>query len=81
MILRMTDEYAGWRTSSTCDGGACAEVGQGPGTVAVRDTQDRSGPVLWFGTGAWEAFTGRMKRGGGLPWAAMTENADPLFRK
>ena len=57
----MTDEYAGWRTSSTCDGGACAEVGQGPGTVAVRDTQDRSGPVLKFRSQEWVAFTARLK--------------------
>ena len=66
MILRMTDEYAGWRTSSTCDGGACAEVGQGPGTVAVRDTEDRSGPVLRFRTADWAGFTSAVKAGEGI---------------
>jgi hypothetical protein len=29
--------------------------------VLVRDTQDRSGPVLQFGPGAWRRFTGRVK--------------------
>ena len=53
---------ARWRTSSRCDAGACVEAGQGQGTVAVRDTLDRSGPVLTFGIRAWTAFTGRVKR-------------------
>jgi len=58
----VTSEYAGWRTSSRSMGnGECAEVGQGPGVVAVRDTRDRSGPVLTFGSVAWRAFTAALK--------------------
>ena len=47
----------GWRKSShsfSC--GNCAEVGQDGTVVAVRDTQDRAGPVLMFGPVAWVAF-------------------------
>jgi len=53
---------ARWRTSSRCDAGACVEAGQGQGTVAVRDTLDRSGPVLTFTARAWAAFTEQVKR-------------------
>jgi Domain of unknown function (DUF397) len=52
----------GWRTASrTCDGGACVEAGNGTAVVVVRDTEDRSGPVLAFGTAAWAAFTANLK--------------------
>ena len=36
-----------WRTSSySNNGGACIEVADLPGIVAIRDSKDRSGPVL-----------------------------------
>lgn len=50
---------ARWRTStrSSGNGGACVEVADNlPGVVAVRDSKDRSGPVLLFGRSAWRAF-------------------------
>lgn len=40
-----------WRTSSYSggNGGACVEVARNlPGIVAVRDSKDRTGPVLAF---------------------------------
>lgn len=50
---------AWWRTStrSSGNGGNCVEVADNlPGVVAVRDSKDRSGPVLLFSRSAWRAF-------------------------
>jgi hypothetical protein len=63
-------EVAGnWRKSSaSMSDGHCAEVAALPaGTVAVRDTTDREGPVLRFGAEAWRAFAARVKLAGELP--------------
>lgn len=51
-----------WRKSSysSGNGGECVEVAS-TGVVLVRDTTDRSGPVVAFTTAAWEAFTAKMK--------------------
>lgn len=58
----MTTENIGWRKSSYSgsQGGNCVEVGA-QGTVLVRDTQDRSGPVLRFAPDAWRRFAGELK--------------------
>ena len=47
-----------WRKSSYSgsNGGECVEVAS-TGSVLVRDTADRSGPVLTFTADAWRAFT------------------------
>ena len=47
-----------WRKSSYSgsNGGECVEVATA-GAVLVRDTADRSGPVLTFTAEAWRAFT------------------------
>jgi Domain of unknown function (DUF397) len=47
-----------WRKSSCSgsNGGECVEVAAA-GAVLVRDTADRSGPVLTFSAEAWRAFT------------------------
>jgi hypothetical protein len=51
-----------WRVSTYTGGqGNCVEVGRSATTVAVRDTKDREGPVLYFGPAAWRAFTQRLK--------------------
>lgn len=49
---------AGWRTSSySGSDGQCVEVAfVGAGRVAVRDSKDRSGPVLVFTGAEWTAF-------------------------
>ncbi|MFI6780378.1 DUF397 domain-containing protein [Micromonospora sp. NPDC050276] len=48
---------ADWRTSTRSSGnGNCVEVATVDGQVAVRDSKDRSGPVLAFGAPAWRAF-------------------------
>jgi uncharacterized protein DUF397 len=54
-------EAGTWRKSSFCASGECAEVGTCGHGVAVRDTQDRSGPVLTFAAGTWARFLGGVK--------------------
>ena len=52
-----------WRKStySGANGGNCVEVGDLPGTVAVRDSKDPDGPALLFTAAQWAAFTARVK--------------------
>jgi hypothetical protein len=55
----MTLNEPHWRTStrSTDSGGNCVEVADNlPGVVLVRDSKDRSGPVLTFAPAAWRGF-------------------------
>ncbi|MGK5445205.1 DUF397 domain-containing protein [Micromonospora sp. URMC 105] len=48
---------ADWRTSTRSSGnGNCVEVAPVDGRVAVRDSKDRSGPVLVFSRATWTAF-------------------------
>jgi hypothetical protein len=57
---------AEWRKSSRSggNGGSCVEVATNlPGVVAVRDTKDRSGPVLAFTPAEWDAFTAGVRDG------------------
>jgi hypothetical protein len=56
-----------WRKSSYSgeNGGQCVEAGTaaGAGRVLVRDTRDRSGPVLAFSPAAWRRMVDRVKSG------------------
>jgi hypothetical protein len=46
-----------WRKSTNSSiNGACVEVRRVPTAVQVRDTKDRSGPVLSFPADAWRGF-------------------------
>ncbi|MGH3752070.1 MAG: DUF397 domain-containing protein [Pseudonocardiaceae bacterium] len=46
-----------WRKSSRCGGANnCVEVAHGPGWTAVRDSKNKTGPVLVFTDGEWDAF-------------------------
>jgi hypothetical protein len=58
----VTDSNATWRKSSYsgAQGGQCVEVAGADG-VAVRDTNDRQGPVLTFSAGAWARFTASLR--------------------
>ena len=51
-----------WRKSSYSgsNGGECVEVAT-TGAVLVRDTADRSGPMLTFTAEAWRAFTATIR--------------------
>jgi hypothetical protein len=57
-------EVASWRKASySSNGGAnCVEVGDVLQAVLVRDTQDRTGPVLRFSPAAWRKFADQVKR-------------------
>jgi len=48
-----------WKKSSHSNpSGNCVEVRKVPNGVEVRDTKDRTGPVLRFSNEAWKEFTG-----------------------
>ncbi|MGH3224568.1 MAG: DUF397 domain-containing protein [Streptosporangiaceae bacterium] len=53
-----------WRKSSYSadNSGNCTEVASQENRVLVRDTQDRTGPVLRFTPDAWRRFADRVKR-------------------
>lgn len=55
---------AQWRKSRHSGSeGNCVEVGQTPArVVAVRDTQDRGGPVLTVSPAAWRAFMAAVRQ-------------------
>jgi hypothetical protein len=52
-----------WRKSSYSGngGGSCIEVADQAARVLVRDTQDRTGPVLQFSSAAWRKFASGVK--------------------
>jgi ABC-type amino acid transport substrate-binding protein len=54
-----------WQTSSySGTNGACVEVARNLAeAVAVRDSKDRSGPVLAFAPHEWRAFIAAVKEG------------------
>ena len=59
----MEDLDRRWRKSSfSGNGGECIEVSRGHNVVVVRDTTDRSGPILWFAPEAWRRFADKVKR-------------------
>ncbi|HKT00917.1 MAG TPA: DUF397 domain-containing protein [Rugosimonospora sp.] len=44
------------KASASSGNGNCVELALQPGGVLVRDSKDRTGPVLRFTTEEWEAF-------------------------
>jgi hypothetical protein len=53
-----------WRTSTRSGrDGQCVEVRRVDSTIEVRDSRDRSGPVLAFTLDEWAAFTGGAQDG------------------
>jgi hypothetical protein len=54
-----------WKKSSKSggNGGNCVEVRRHGQAIQVRDSKDRSGPVLTFAPAEWEAFIGGAKDG------------------
>jgi hypothetical protein len=59
----MEDTDLKWRTASYSSngGGNCIEVGSHDDHVLVRDSQDRSGPVLRLSPAAWRELVARVK--------------------
>jgi hypothetical protein len=62
--LTMEGTELKWRKSSYSGngGGECVEIGASPGAVVVRDTTDRTGPVLRFTPAGWRRFADQVKR-------------------
>lgn len=53
---------ANWRVSGRSGGqGQCVEVAGLTRAVGVRDSKDRTGPVLQFDSDAWRRFASRVK--------------------
>jgi Domain of unknown function (DUF397) len=64
MRERVARRYdTGWLKSirSTTAGSECVEVRLTESGVWVRDSKDREGPVLDFGSAAWSRFVLRLK--------------------
>ena len=66
----------GWRKSSYSGngGGDCIEVGHAHDGIAVRDTKDRTGPVLRFTPAVWRSFAGQVKRSLAPPAASASSS-------
>jgi hypothetical protein len=60
-----THQFTGWRKSRRSDGGGnCVEVATaGDGTIGVRDSKNKTGPVLSFTPDAWTAFLEGIRSG------------------
>jgi Domain of unknown function (DUF397) len=54
---------AEWHKSTLSQANGCVEVAIQDDGVAVRDSKDRSGPVLVFTRQEWEAFVGGVRAG------------------
>jgi hypothetical protein len=53
-----------WRTSSASGGsGECVEVAQWGSSVLIRDSQDRSGPILRVNAAQWLGLLERARNG------------------
>jgi len=64
--LDFDSEVLDWRKSSFSNGsgGACVEVANlADGAMAVRDSKDRTGPVLAFTRAEWNAFLAGARAG------------------
>lgn len=51
-----------WRKSTRSSAGNCVEVAYGPDRVLVRDSANRTGPVLTFEPACFIEFIARIKR-------------------
>lgn len=55
---------ATWRTATRSASTNCVEVATlNEAHVAVRDSKDRGGPVLFFGRDAWQGFLAGIRAG------------------
>lgn len=54
---------ATWRKSTYSNANGCVEVAFVDTQAAVRDSKDRTGPVLVFDSHEWDAFVGGVRDG------------------
>nr|WP_275980066.1 DUF397 domain-containing protein [Couchioplanes caeruleus] len=54
----------GWHKSSKSSGGNCVEIKREDDRVLMRDSKDRSGPVLSFDVDTFRALIADLKAGG-----------------
>jgi hypothetical protein len=47
-----------YKSSRSAGANNCVEVAHGNGWTAVRDSKNKTGPVLLFTDGGWDAFLG-----------------------
>lgn len=59
----MVLSHAVWRKSACSYTGSCVEIALWRKSVAVRDSKDRSRPVLVFTHAEWDAFLSRVRYG------------------
>lgn len=52
-----------WRKSSKSSSGNCVEIRADGPRVLIRDSKDRSGPILAFDREVFEAFIAELKAG------------------
>jgi Domain of unknown function (DUF397) len=52
-----------WQKSSRSGSNSCVEVAFLPDRVLVRDSKDRTSPVLSFTLAEWDAFVGGVREG------------------
>jgi len=52
-----------WWFTAGCEGGSCVEVASASEGVALRDSKDQGGPVLWFTRDEWTTFLAGAKAG------------------
>ena len=62
-MAAIEEHLTGWKTSSRSAGDNCVEVCIGDDGVRIRDTKDRSGPVLTVSREAWQAFLDGVRNG------------------
>lgn len=54
--------FTGWRKAAASNGGGnCVEVARAASEMGVRDTKDRDGGTLVFGTSEWSAFLATLR--------------------
>lgn len=56
MVALATPDRSWFKSSRSSDNAACVEVRFVGGTVDVRDTKDRTGPMLAFDSRSWASF-------------------------
>ncbi|MEV5414063.1 DUF397 domain-containing protein [Thermopolyspora sp. NPDC052614] len=58
--------HLNWRKSSRSggDGGDCLEVTSLRDVIAVRDSKNPAGPMLFFSTAEWRTFLDSVRSGG-----------------